>query len=215
MKKVLFTGLDPTFFALQDPVLHVPLIDIVPRPIHNVEIQNMYHHLHQFTHIIFTSKSAVRIFFNYLKEMNKSLSDLASIKILSVGKRTSLELKKNHITNIYTAKEEQQEGIVDLLKEMDLTNAYILMPRSAGARPLLIHFLVEHSIRHYFCDLYDTVYVKPTIDIPFSEIGEIVFTSPSTVNAFFSFFKTLPDHLSFKCIGEITRQALHHYLKKK
>lgn len=215
MKKVLFTGLDPTFFTINAPVLHVPLIDIVPRSIQNLEIQKMYTHLRQFTHIIFTSKNAVRVFFNYLKEMKKDVTDLEGIKIVSIGKRTTLELKKHRVKDIYTSQHQQQEGIIELLKDMDLTKAYILMPRSSIARPDLIHFLVENSIRHYFCDLYDTIYVKPTIEIPFTEIQEVIFTSPSTVNAFFSFFKSLPDHLSFKCIGEITRQALNHYLNKK
>ncbi len=213
MRKTLFTGLDPTYFDLGKSCLHVPLIEIIPRPLDNKEIQTMFSHLSDFTHCIFTSKNSVRIFFSYLEKIEKTLADISHINILSIGKRTTFELTKVGVEKLRTADEESQEGIIELLAYMPLKNAFILMPRSSIARANLTHYLVEHSIRHFHCDLYDTIYKEPQERIPFEEVKEIVFTSPSTVNAFFTFYQKLPDHIKVKCIGNVTRHALQQYVK--
>jgi uroporphyrinogen III methyltransferase/synthase len=177
MKKTLFTGLDPTFFDVGKSCLHVPLIEIIPRAFENKDIQTMFSQLKDFTHVIFTSKNTVRIFFDYLERKNLSLEDMAHLKIISIGKRTTLELELHHCKNMITSTRESQEGIIELLMTLPLENAYLLLPRSSMARPNLAHYLVEHSIHSFHCDLYDTIYKKPDQKLPFDEVSEIIFTS--------------------------------------
>ncbi len=215
MKKTLFTGLDPAFFDLGPSFLHVPLIEIVPRPLENKDSQNMFSHLRDFTHLIFTSKNSVRIFCEYLGKVGKDLEHIKHLQILSIGKRTTLSLQQEGIKASMTSTQESQEGIIELLSTLSLENAYLLLPRSAIARPNLTHYLVEQGIHHFHCDLYDTIYKEPDQQIPFDEVSEIVFTSPSTVNAFFSFFPHVPSHIQIKCIGSVTQHALNQYVKKK
>lgn len=212
-KKTLFTGLDPSNYALSD-YIHMPLIKIVPRPIKHVEIAEMFKNISQFTHIIFTSKNAVRIFFQYFWEYKGKKSTIDNMLLISVGKRTSFEIEKNHFKPRFTAQLEQQEGIIHLLSHQDLSKANILLPRSSLARPNLIHFLVEKGVRHHVCNLYDTEYQKPSTQISLDEFNEVVFTSPSTVNAFFSYYKDVPKHMKFRCIGDITQKQLRTFINK-
>jgi len=61
------------------------------------------------------------------------------------------------------------------------------------------------------CSFYDTTSVAPNPSLNLQQFDEIVFTSPSTVDAFIQFFKQLPHDKQLTCIGPITAA----YLKSK
>ena len=51
--------------------------------------------------------------------------------------------------------------------------------------------------------------MKPSIEdkIDLNLIDEIFFTSPSTINNFFEEYKSIPEKVKIKCIGEVTLKA--------
>lgn len=189
--KVLYLGTDPSHFQTDGVLMHYPVIKIVPRPFQ--EIKLFFDDLPLYTHLIFTSKNAVEIFFNYGYLLPPSLI------VIAVGKVTAQYVKAD-----FVAQDETQEGIIDILKQCDLKNAYIFYPRSSLSRPALVDFFKEHNIRYATCDLYDTLAQKlePVPDL--SEIDEIVFTSPSTVDAFLQIYGSLPQNKKLTTIGPIT-----------
>ncbi len=172
--------------------VHYPIIRIEPRPLPD----NAHEIFPTFTHIIFTSKNAVEIFLAHF-------SDLSSKILIAVGQATASRLPPSHI-----AQNESQEGIIELLQELDLANANMLLPRSSKARHLLDDFLQRCNVRYKVWDLYDPVPQIPFPLPPLDQFEEIIFTSPSTVKAFFKFFGKPPVHLKCTCQGHVTEEAL-------
>lgn len=158
--------------------------------------------------MIFTSKNAVAIFFQTVGKIG-----LSGKAIVAIGQSTASRLALEGCLPTHIAQEETQEGIITLLRPMDLKEAYILLPHSALARHTLENFFLERGIRHQMCDLYDTVAqkIEPVPDL--NTIDEIVFTSPSTVRAFVEIFSHIPHNKKLTCLGPITKEELMRSLR--
>ncbi len=212
MKTTLYLGTDPSHFAsqgyVQGNLIHYPVIKIIPRSLEHPELVLAYADLEKYTHIIFTSKNAVAVFFEH--HTHKQVLD--NTKIIAIGAVTAAHLKKREVHVNYTSEIESQEGLIFLLNRMHLDQAYFFLPRSSLARPELTEFFQEKKIRFLAADLYDTVTQK-TEPIPdLEQIDEIVFTSPSTVDAFIEIFGSLPKNKRLISIGPITEQSIQkHY----
>jgi uroporphyrinogen-III synthase len=144
------------------------------------------------THVLFTSRSAV-----------KHWSLLASVegkKGLTIGAATAALLEGSaKIAPVAT-----QEGVIELLKTIDLQNGLLFWPRSAQARPVLAEYLTKANIPFYALDLYETKWQKPEPVPNLDDFDEIVFTSPTTVNAFLKIFGPLPKDKILTAIGPVT-----------
>jgi uroporphyrinogen-III synthase len=200
MKNILYLGTDPTNFHHNGNLIHYPVIRIVPRAL-NAEIMAAFADLPQYTHVIFTSKHAVDIFFSYRREIDGK-------QIVAVGKITAEKLEKYGCSANLIAKDETQEGIITELNKQNLKNAYIFLPRSSLSRPALTNYLTSRNIRYCACDFYDTLPARPATPFDLSLIDEIVFTSPSTVEAFFKIHPVLPKKIKLTPIGPVTKDAL-------
>lgn len=200
MTKVLYLGSDPACYTGDGLLTHYPLIRIVPRSINN-EIRTAFDQFSEYTHILYTSKHAVQIAQGWMGFFQKRYEHQT---VLAIGPST---LKALSVPALLPA-EATQEGMIALLKTLDLREPFIFYPRSSLARPHLADYLNSHSVHHFPCDLYDTI---PNISGPLPQIDqfdEIVFTSPSTVEAFQKIFGGIPFELKITSIGPITRQAL-------
>lgn len=186
--KILYLGTDP---GVRD-VIHYPVIKIVPLEIPKMDWS-------AFTHVIFTSKNAVRLF---------PSQDIKTV--IAIGRATAGSLERVD----YIAENETQEGIIELFKKIDLISsralrdAHILYPRSTRSRPVLVDFFEKEQIRYKALDLYETHFQKPLPLPDLSEIEEIIFTSPSTVHAFFQIFSAVPSRIKLTSIGPITELTL-------
>ncbi|MFS8563572.1 MAG: uroporphyrinogen-III synthase [Rhabdochlamydiaceae bacterium] len=203
---ILYLGTDPSHFVGVGPVVHYPVIKLVPKAIPPY----IFEEIPSYTHCIFTSKNAVSILKQQL-----SLKVLEKKTIIAVGVVTKARLEEEGLVVAAVAQQERQEGVVELLKSMSIEKAHIFLPHSLRARDVLERFLIDHQIQHRICDLYDTVTQKlePLPDLRMIET--IVFTSPSTVEAFFEIFSFLPPEKRTICIGPITQEALNTYLTRK
>ncbi len=177
MHRVMYLGIDSCD-------LHYPIIRTVPRKVA----------LPPHTHIIFTSKMAVRHF----------PGSLVGKTIIAVGKKTGEEARAHHI-----AEEETAEGVCALLDQLDLEGATILWPHSALSRPVISDYLSERDIAFHDTVLYDTVTNRPFDPPNLDPIDEIVFTSPSTVKAFLELYGELPTNKKLTAQGPITQGALN------
>ena len=212
MKTILYLGTDPTYFPEEGNVIHYPIIRIVPRSLKDPELKSALDDLSEYSHLIFTSKNAVRIFFEYAKKLFSDLSFLEGKKFAAVGKVTAEHLLMEGFAPSIIAQEETQEGLIKELSSLDLEDAYIFFPRSSLSRPVLLDFLQQRGVRHQACDLYDTLShpIDPRPDL--NMIDEIVFTSPSTVEAFYALFGFIPKEKKLVVSGPITEEALRRRL---
>lgn len=201
--RCLYVGIDMPTAAHDTKYIHYPLIRPLPRDPHTPEINEALNELEAYTHIIFTSKSSVRVFFSYLQE-----ESIAKHQFICVGPHTADEVLKHGGKYALVAKNETAEGVVELLKSLDLTKAKILWPHSSLSRPIITYYLAKKQIKHRSITIYDTVAVRPADIIEPNAYDAIYFTSPSTVNAFTQFFGGLPQDKEIRSIGPITREAI-------
>jgi uroporphyrinogen-III synthase len=103
--------------------------------------------------------------------------------------------------------------MMDLLDKLECERAYFFYPRSSKARPVLSYYLRVRKLRHQVCDLYDTLDHSGALLPPLEKFDEIVFTSPSTVEAFQKIQVTLPKNIIIKAIGPITKASLENYFE--
>jgi len=201
----LYTGLTPP----NEDMVHCPLIQIVPRPANDPAIFKIWNHLPRITHMIFTSKSAVQIFFRYFPKG----ADLSHIHALAVGKVTASPLKLHDFQSIEAAEEETAEGLIQLIDSKKLNAPFFLWPHSARSRPIIPHYLQSQDFPFYDCILYDTITRMPDPLPDLSQFDEIIFTSPSTVEGFLKAYGTLPNNLRLTPIGPITAKFLNSKLQ--
>ncbi len=208
MKTILYLGTDPLQYQCKGHLIHYPVIKIVPRSLEHPELKHAYAEMNKFTHVIFTSKNAVKVLFGYIKP-----ESLAGKTLIAIGIVTAAHLCRLNLFPQFTSPEETQEGIVELLKTMPLEKPYVFLPRSSLSRPVLVDYFKERGIRFLACDLYDTatqiLEPKPDLDA----VDEIVFTSPSTVYAFIEIFGALPKGKKLTTIGPVTEWALNTLAK--
>ena len=212
MGTTLYLGTDPSAFEsegnFKGHLIHFPVIEIVPKPLEDPELKRAWDDLGEYTHLIFTSKNAVSVFYSHLESQKISVEMFSNKTLIAIGKVTAAHLDMRGLKPNHIAEQEQQEGVITLLKRLDLENAYVFLPRSSLARPALTHFLNEEEIRHQACDLYETRAKIPDWVPDLESIDEIIFTSPSTVSAFLQIFKRLPVGKKLRAVGPITERAL-------
>jgi uroporphyrinogen-III synthase len=199
-KKILYLGLDPLHYKTEEILIHYPVIRIIPKsPPFSLLTTNQ-----KWTHVILTSKTAVSLFFQSFKDV--------SACFIAVGKVTEREIKRHSTRACLVANDETQEGVIEVLKTLDLSDAHIFYPHSSKARPLITHYLKENGIRFTDHILYDTVINRETPPPDLSLFDEIVFTSSSTVEAFFEIFRQIPVDKKLTCQGPITQKTLEKFI---
>lgn len=182
--KVLHVGLRP-----MPRTVHFPIIQVIEVPL--IDWQEPYR---QASHILFTSQTAVELF----RQIARPRDDLIGI---GVGKKTASVAEQHGFSIQYIAKEESQEGIVPILRELEIK--HLFWPRSLKARGLIRGYCNLFEL-----PLYDVI-KRPVSSLPnLEEFDEVLLTSPSTVEAFFDIFTNIPKRLKFRPIGPITALAL-------
>ena len=201
---VLYTGLDPAHYKTKDKLTHIPFIRITPRLPNREDIRSAFAIFLQYTHIIITSKSTIKILIDYLNLFGYCIEDWKTKITLAVGIVTARYLNDAGIHSLIVAKEETSEGVIQEIESLDPDNAFFFRPHSARARPVLNDFFDRKGIRCNRCALYDTESIAPEIIPDLNHFDEIVFTSPSTVKAFLQIYKNVPSYIKVTCIGPIT-----------
>ena len=214
MKKVFYSGLDPSHYHTHKEVVHVPLVEIDARPFDSLEIQEVFSDIYSFSHIIFTSKSSAQIFLRYFRRASYEMKDLDRLHIIAIGPVTAHYLQLAGLEPSYIAADETQEGVIRVLSSLDMTEANVLIPKSSSARPVLAHYLVEHNIHYRICILYDMYKKRPDILPDLNDFDEVVFTTPRCVESFFDIYHDFPSGIDFHAMGSYTRETLREKLAK-
>lgn len=206
MQKSLYLGPEYPLKAFSDKrITHFPLIETALR-----EPCDALASWQHFTHVILTSKTAVRALVALLRSARISPHTLAGKQVIAVGKATA-ELVKAYGADPLVAEEETAEGVVAIIKSISLKKAHFFWPHSALSRPLIETALKEKNACFTSCILYDTLPVKDPKLPDLSNFQEILFSSPSTVAAFFACHSSPPSHLQFTPIGKVTMEELAKY----
>lgn len=205
-KKILYLGLDPKRYPHTGELVHLPIIRLVPRPFKGL-VETTFAQLGSFSHVILSSRLGAWLFTKYAARTGQHVHNKTYI---TVGTATSQILEKKGIGVDHTAFLQTGEGIVHVLQGLELQTAHLFFPRSALSRDVIPRYCAEQQILLTTLDLYDTV--PSGIPLPdLTGFDQIVFTSPSTVHAFFAYGKEPPREICWP-IGPITAKALDTYL---
>lgn len=154
--------------------------------------------LSRYTHVIFTSKTAVHL----CKDI---IGLLKSKTIIAVGNATSLTLASYNIETLI-APEATAEGICQLLAGMDLEQCVLLWPRSAQARPVIGDYLNARAIEWTDWVIYETFSLRPGKLFPLDRVKKVFFSSPSCIDSFVENYGCLPEGIEAVCIGPVTER---------
>ncbi len=207
IQKILYLGLDGSRYRGEGEIIHLPIIEILPKSFEK-EVREAFLALHTFSHVLLTSRTAAKLYLEYGRLGEQNLSKPTYI---IVGKATAEILQKEGLQVAYVAEEERAEGMIDIMEKMDLRAAHLFLPRSSLGRDLIPEYCQKKKISLRVLDLYET---KPkAVQLPnLEEIDKIIFTSPSTVEAFFAQAPRLPKQIQCCPIGPITGKALAKWL---
>ena len=207
LDKTLYLGTDPTRCPLSGEIVHYPVVRVVAKPEDHPDILAGQIAFEKSTHVIFTSKHGVEISARFFFGLERK-------EVYSVGIVTTESLHRIGIREVKTATEECQEGLIELLKQENFTSPSFFLPGSCRARPLLREWLQMQGFLHVVCALYDLEFQSPRPLPKLQEFDRVVFTSPSTVEAFHRIFPKLPYHLQLFAKGDVTRSAVSKLYKK-
>lgn len=211
-KKILYLGLDPSRYICEGEVTHIPVIKIVPRPFDQA-IKEAFDKMAIYTHVLFTSRSAIPLFLEYAVKAGYSANELAKKIYIAVGKATAQRLKEYGWEVEHVAQVETAEGVISLCDRLNL-KGHLFFPRSAQGRGLLHDYFKQRKVRFTCIDLYETV--PNEVELPdLNLFDQVVFTSPSTVHAFFSVTDKKIALQKCRGLGPVTQQALKEFFRNQ
>lgn len=213
-KSILYLGLEVPEKYQSDQVLHYPIIKTIPRRADETNIQTICTEFSRFTHAVFTSKNAVRIFLHLAFANGVLMTHIQEKFVIAVGKSTAQVLLNSGKSANLIAAQETSEGIAAEIDRLDMKKAHVLWPHSSLSRPVLADYFKQKGISFCACPLYDTVPHFPHPLPNLTEMEEIIFTSPSTVDAFLKGYGKIPQDKTLSCIGPITEKYLKECIDK-
>ena len=162
------------------------------------------------TILIFTSSNGVAYFFDTLKYKQIDSRILSNKSILAVGTQSAQALLNY---GIFAASQPpfQQEGIMEMMRDRDLTKDTVLIPTASKTRPDLVQWLLDKQAKVLSIPLYTTEMIHPSY-WPIQEGDYVWFTSSSTAEAFFT-HPQCPQTLNITacCLGPITAATVAQF----
>jgi uroporphyrinogen III methyltransferase/synthase len=167
--------------------------------------------------IVFTSANGVRLFFNRLASRGRDVRELAAARLAAIGPETAAELERRLLRPAVVPSDYRAEGLLDALDETQVRGRRMLLPRAAGARPILPDTLrargaiVDEVVTYAAVRPPDADVEGLVAALAAGAVDVITFTSSSTVRHFAELIG--PDALRtlaagsrplIACIGPVT-----------
>ena len=145
----------------------------------------------RYDYCLFLSAQAVRILF----QMNKPdllISSLGTTTVISVGPKTRSELEKFGVQGSIMPKKYSSKGIIEMFLQMQPSGKRVLIPRSKAADNTLASALRElkmHVDEQFIYNVQNACVTEGwrgfASQLVQKKVDLLIFTSPSTVRAFF------------------------------
>lgn len=190
-----------------------PTISIIKehdlRPLHQA-----FSEIGSFDWIVFTSVNAVDIFFTELAARRIDIRTLAGVHLAAIGPETRRRVESTGCMVELIPTTYSVEGLCETFGLRGLADKRILLPRAAGARPLLTEGLKRLGAQVIEIPLYRTVLpdhcdLSVIQEILNRDIDIITFTSPSSVRNFIAMIgaaeiASIAADLTVAVIGPVT-----------
>lgn len=196
----------PVVVMTQTSNIQSDLVEIVHKPfiqIQSLEFDTQLLH-YNYDWLIFSSKNAVRLFYQYLDHINVK-------SIAAIGSKTARLCEELGINVDFIPSDYSQEG---LLKELKVNQQTILIPSSAKARPKLQQELAKNNDVTKI-DLYRPIAHHENIQdviqlIKTNQVDALTFSSSSAVRYYFN--ENIPLNFNdYYAIGAQTAHTIKQY----
>jgi len=201
----LVTGTQKEHYDQIGTVIHQPLIKIEaisPNPELELEINR----LNTYDWLFFTSRYTVNFFFEALEKAGKDARHLGGLKIASVGRITSQELKLHGIIPEIQATEESSVGLLKQIEAAGYPVAKVFIPRSDIGLPVLPEGLKKLGWEVSTVSVYHNTYPENLKPLDLTTIPNIVFSSPSCVTNFLRLYGSFPEGKNYIFRGKETEK---------
>ena len=161
-----------------------------------------------YDYLVFTSKNAVKIFFNKLIE-NHDIRDIGKVKIAAIGEKTKREIEKYNLKVDIVPRNFVGENLLDQMAKYVKKDDKIFFPHSNLSRKKIIEGLGKMGDLDEI-EIYDNIRAeKEDIDLGFDGV---IFTSSSCVNNFVEIYGKEPlKNTKIYSIGQITSQTIKNH----
>jgi uroporphyrinogen III methyltransferase/synthase len=206
-QNILVTGTSCSEYQMQGNVIHIPLVKIEKNREGNSLLKQC---AGAYQWIVFTSRYGVRFFFEILNEVAPGIrsSFLGQAKIASVGRTTTLELKKHHICPDMESETESAEGLIHHFEAIHLSNSRILLPRSNRGLPCLPEALRRMGNCVTDLPVYNSFTDEAAEKVDLTQFHKVTFSSPSGVEAFIKIYGELPEGILLTARGKTTENSI-------
>jgi uroporphyrinogen III methyltransferase/synthase len=200
-------------------VLLVPTIVLVP-PRDTGALARAAAGASSYDWIVFTSANGVRAFFTDFDRQRLDVRSLAPARIAAIGPETAAELERRMLRPAVVAAEYRAEGLLDALGDREVRGHRILLPRAAGARPVLPDALRARGAHVDEVAAYEAVAPAASdvaglrTALTAGTIDAIAFTSSSTVRNFVDLLgadearrRIRAGRPAIACIGPVTAET--------
>lgn len=168
--------------------------------------------------IYLTSRQAVTLFFEALREQQTDLRVLSACRFAVIGKGTREALLSHGIHADFMPSHADTETFANEFVRMCRKTA-ILFPHAAQADKRTAERLREADIKLTECVMYDVIQKRCGDFARLTELTDLAFFSSSGVRAFFDELRksgrSLPAECQIWCIGNPTRETVLQELKKQ
>lgn len=201
--KILFTGTNPEKYYNLGEIIHQKLIELK-----KVDFYLDLKKLKKFNCIIFTSKYAVKFFFEKLFKLKIDSRALKNKLICSIGEITTEELKKYGIIPDIESKKHTAKDLFLTFKSRRIKNKKIYYPCSNLSENELCDGITKlgNEVEKEIIYLNEMPRKIKPINLKF--IDKYFFTAPSTVRNFKKVYKFVPDDNKILAIGPVTLEAI-------
>jgi len=207
----LITGTQKEHYEQIGNIIHQPLINIEAIwP--NKPLENEINRIDNYDWLFFTSRYTVNFFFEALEKLGKDARHLVGLRIASVGRITSQELKLHGIIPEIQAAEESSVGLLKDFETNNIPVGRVFIPRSDIGLPVLPEGLRKIGWEVTTVSVYHNTYPENLQPLDLSNIPNIVFSSPSCVTNFLRLYKHFPEGKNYIFRGKETEKQFNQLI---
>ncbi|MDD4991916.1 MAG: uroporphyrinogen-III C-methyltransferase [Paludibacter sp.] len=208
----LYTGNEYTGKEINGKIINQPLFEVTALE-DKTEVIAEINQLSAYDWIIFTSRYAVKYFFDTLKEQGKDTRSLYSLKIASIGASTTKALNARGIFPDLEPAEDSSYGMLESFAKLTGEKGRILIPRSEKALPIIPDGLTAQGWEVKSLIAYRNQIPENLKALDLTQFAGVIFASPSCVDNFIKLYGALPEGKEFITMGRVTETKLNEYRK--
>jgi len=200
-------------------VIPFPTIEIAP-PVDPAPLARAVSAAGGYDWLVFTSANGVEAFFTCFAVARRDVRELASVRLAVIGPETAARLERRLLRVAVAAEDYRAEGLVTAFAREDVRGRRMLLPRAAGARPVLPEALrargavVDEVIAYRAVPPGEADVAGLSAALEAGAVDAITFTSSSTVRNFVALLGRRATarllaggRAAIACIGPVTAET--------